>query len=131
MRTILPSWAILRQTGTFLIIGASSTGLYFLMLWALRDRVGNTLLLTSFCYCGSMVYNYLLQSSLTFRAGPPTRRSISRFIVMHLSAMALNSVLMAGLVDQLELPLFRSQFLVTGCISAVIFLVSKYWVYRQ
>ncbi|WJS87011.1 GtrA family protein [Paracoccus sp. TOH] len=126
-----PAWAAARQPLSFLAVGASSTGLYFLLLWLLRDRVDGTLLLTGLCYGASMVYNYLLQSGLTFRAGPPTRRSVLRFVVMHLTAMALNSLLMAGLVDGLALPLFKTQLVVTGFVSAMIFLVSKYWVYRR
>ena len=50
---------------------------------------------------------------------------------MHLAAMALNSLLMAALVERLGLPLFQSQLVVTGCISAMIFFVSKYWVYPR
>ncbi len=126
-----PALAAARQTLSFLVVGASSTGLYFLLLWLLRERVGSVLLLTGLCYGASMVYNYLLQSGLTFRAGPPTRRSVSRFVVMHLAAMALNSLLMAALVERLGLPLFQSQLVVTGCISAMIFFVSKYWVYPR
>lgn len=123
------SAALLRQSLTFLAAGASSTGVYFLLLWLLRHQIGSTLLLTGLCYGASMVYNYLLQSRLTFRAGPPTKRSISRFVIMHLTAMGLNSLLMAGLVDRLGLPLFQTQLLVTACISVMIFIVSKYWVY--
>ena len=55
---------------------------------------------------------------------------MSRFVVMHLGAMALNSLLMAGLVDGLRLPLYLTQVVVTLFISAMIFVVSKYWVYQ-
>lgn len=120
----------LRQIVSFVLVGASSTGLYFLLLWALRGTIASTLLLTAACYAISMVYNYVLQSWLTFRAGPPTRRSMARFVAMHLGAMALNSGLMAGLVDGLRLPLYGAQIAVTLVISALVFLVSKHWVYR-
>lgn len=121
----------LRQIASFILVGASSTGLYFLLLWALRDAIAGTWLLTACCYGISMVYNYILQSWLTFRAGKPTRRSMSRFIAMHLGAMALNSGLMAGFVDGLGLPLYSTQIGVTLIISALVFLVSKHWVYRR
>jgi len=121
----------LRQVLRFVLVGASSTGLYFLLLWLFRDRVESIILLTSFCYAVSMVYNYALQSWLTFRAGPPNLRSMLRFLAMHLSAMALNSLMMAALVDGLGAPLFPAQILVTAIISAMIFLVSKHWVYRR
>ncbi len=120
----------MRQVITFILVGASSTGLYFLLLWGLRDIIASTMALTACCYGISMVYNYILQSWLTFRAGPPTRRSMTRFVIMHLTAMALNSLLMAGLVDGLGMALFGSQVLVTALISAMIFVVSKRWVYQ-
>ena len=120
----------LRQILSFVLVGASSTGLYFLLLWTLRGSIPSTLLLTACCYGISMVYNYILQSWVTFRSGPPTRRSMSRFVVMHASAMALNSGLMAGLVDGLQLPLYMTQVVVTFFISAMIFVVSKHWVYQ-
>ena len=37
---------------------------------------------------------------------------------------------MAGLVDGLRLPLYLTQVVVTLFISAMIFVVSKYWVYQ-
>ena len=120
----------LRQIISFILVGATSTGMYFLLLWALRGSISSTMLLTACCYGISMVYNYILQSWVTFRSGPPTRRSMSRFVAMHASAMALNSGLMAGLVDGLHLPLYLTQVGVTLFISAMIFVVSKYWVYQ-
>ncbi|QRZ14409.1 GtrA family protein (plasmid) [Paracoccus methylovorus] len=120
-------WQIFR----FVLVGASSTGLYFLLLWVFQDRIDSIIALTSVCYAISMVYNYALQSWLTFRAGPPNIRSMLRFITMHLTAMASNSLLMAALVDGLHAPLFPAQIGVTAIISAMIFLVSKHWVYRQ
>ena len=120
----------LRQIISFILVGATSTGMYFLLLWALRGSISSTMLLTACCYGISMVYNYILQSWVTFRSGPPTRRSMSRFVVMHLGAMALNSLLMAGLVDGLLLPLYLTQVVVTLFISAMIFVVSKYWVFQ-
>lgn len=124
-------WPHLRQVISFALVGASSAGLYFLLLWLLRGSIASTMALTAFCYGISTIYNYLLQSWVTFRSGPPTRRSMSRFVIMHLTAMALNSLLMAGLVDGLHLPLFLTQIAVTLIISAMIFIVSKRWVYRS
>ena len=49
---------------------------------------------------------------------------------MHVCAMTLNSLLMAGLVDGLHLPLYMTQVVVTLFISAMIFVVSKHWVYQ-
>ena len=37
----------LRQILSFVLVGASSTGLYFLLLWTLRGSIPSTLLLTA------------------------------------------------------------------------------------
>jgi putative flippase GtrA len=115
----------------FAVVGLSSTGVYFGLLWALRGLVPSVLLLTALCYLASMVYNYVLQSFFTFKAGRPTRRTLVRFVLMHMLAMALNSGLMEGLVNGLRIPMFVAQIAVTGLISVMVFLISKHWVYHQ
>jgi len=115
----------------FILVGGASTGVYFLLLWVFQGRVGGIVLLTALCYTVSMIFNYALQSSITFRAGPPTRRSMLRFAVMHLGAMMLNSALMAGLVEGLNVSLFPAQILVTAIISALVYMVSRQWVYHR
>lgn len=125
-----PTLARLRQPISFLLVGASSAGLYFLLLWGLQDLITSTILLTACCYAASMVYNFFLQGWMTFRAGAPTPRSLTRFVSMHAIAMALNSLAMAALVDLLRVPLLPGQVFVTACISVLVFLVSKHWVYR-
>jgi putative flippase GtrA len=120
----------LRQPLSFIAVGASSAGLYFLLLWALQDRVASTILLTALCYLASMVYNFCLQGWLTFRSGRPSRRRVARFAVLHVGALMLNSLLMWSLVDGLRLPLIVSQLMVTAGITIMIFFVSKHWVYQ-
>lgn len=123
------SRAELGRIGRFALVGLSSTGLYFALLWGLRGAIGSVPVLAAVCYAISMVYNYVLQSWFTFRAGRPTGRSVLRFVAMHLGAMALNSALMAGLVEGIGAPLFAAQVVVTGIVSVLVFLVSKHWVY--
>lgn len=113
----------------FALVGLSSTALYFALLWALRDVVGGVIALTALCYLASMVYNFVLQSTFTFRAGPPTRHSLFRFASMHGAAMGINSAAMAGLVTGLDMPMFGAQVVVTALVSIFVFLLSKHWVY--
>lgn len=114
----------------FALVGLSSTVVYFALLWGLRGFIGSVIVLTAVCYLVSMVYNFVLQSSFTFRAGAPTRHSLLRFALMHLMAMGINSGLMAGLVTGLQVPMFAAQIGVTALVSIFVFLLSKHWVYR-
>jgi len=113
----------------FALVGLSSTALYFALLWALRDVIGSVLLLTAVCYLVSMVYNFVLQSAFTFRAGAPARHAVLRFALMHGVAMGINSAAMAGLVTGLHVPMFVGQIGVTALVSILVFLASKHWVY--
>jgi putative flippase GtrA len=119
-----------RQPISFIAVGASSAALYFVLLWALQDRIANTLILTAGCYLASMIYNFGLQGWLTFGSGRPSRRRFFRFAVVHALAMTVNSLLMWGLVDGLAMPLIASQLLVTAGITVAVFLASKHWIYR-
>ena len=47
----------LRQIISFILVGATSTGMYFLLLWALRGSISSTTLLTACCYGISTVDN--------------------------------------------------------------------------
>jgi putative flippase GtrA len=113
----------------FALVGLSSTAIYFALLWCLRDFIASVIALTALCYLISMVYNFVLQSAFTFRAGAPTRHSLLRFALMHFAAMGINSALMAGLVTGLRVPMFAAQILVTALISVTVFVLSKHWVY--
>ncbi|MET0249979.1 MAG: GtrA family protein [Sphingobium sp.] len=113
----------------FALVGLSSTAIYFVLLWGLRDAIGSVIILTAVCYLVSMVYNFVLQSAFTFRAGPPTRHAVLRFALMHCMAMGINSASMAGLVTGLHMPMFAAQVVVTALVSILVFLASKHWVY--
>lgn len=114
----------------FIAVGLSSTAFYLAALWALGRWIHSLIILTALCYLLSMACNFVLQSTFTFRAGPPTRHALLRFGTMHLLAMAGNSGLMYLLVSDWRIPLFGAQVAVTGVISVCIFIVSKTWVYR-
>lgn len=114
----------------FVIVGASSTLLYFALLWALKGAIASTPVLTAICYMLSMAYNYLVQSWFTFQFKAHTRKSVSRYFVMQASAMVVNSGVMTLLVDGIGMSLFVAQVFVTGCVAIMVFLTSKHWVYR-
>lgn len=119
-----------RRAIRFILVGASSTTLYFLLLWGLRGAIPSTAILTAVCYGASMVYNFLAQGLWTFRTNGLSHRHLGRYSVMQGCALIANSAAMTGLVDLAGMPLFASQIVVTISITAVVYVLSKVWVYR-
>ena len=117
------------QALRFILIGATSTLLYFGLLIGLRPLIPSVLLLTAFCYSLSMGFNFLAQGMFTFQMQRLAPRQMRRYLVMHGSAMATNSAAMALLVNGFGIHLFASQIVVTGVITVATFLLSKSWVY--
>lgn len=118
-----------RQMLRFAMIGVASTALYFGLLIVLRPIIGSIIVLTAVCYAVAMGLNFLAQGFFTFEVQRPSSRQMSRYVVMHGSALVANSLAMAGLVDALGVNLLVAQICVTGCITCATFLVSKLWVY--
>ncbi|WP_134726654.1 GtrA family protein [Paracoccus luteus] len=121
----------LMQAARFGLVGLSSTGVYFLLLFLLQGKIGNLPLLTACCYVLSMIYNFLLQGWFTFGAGRPGKATAARFVAMHLGALAFNSAAMTALVEGLGVPLFPAQVATTGVIAVSTYLVSRHWVYPR
>jgi putative flippase GtrA len=125
------SYPDLSRVLRFILVGVSSTALYFSLLWVLRNWIPNIIALTALCYLASMIYNCVVQSFFTFRTGRPTTRILVRFGMMHLLALGLNSGLMHGLVSGLGIAMFVAQIAVTLLISMMVFLISKHWVFAR
>lgn len=113
----------------FVAIGGLSTGLYFVLLIALRDVVSSTVVLTAICYSASMVANFLAQGRFTFRTAGPSKRSARRYVVLQATALIINSAAMALLVDGAGVPLIAAQILVSGGLALVTYVASARWVY--
>jgi putative flippase GtrA len=119
------AWKFLK----FAMVGLASTMIYFLLLAVMSEFIANILILTAVCYALSMLLNYLMQSLYTFRAGPPSRRAVSRYATMHAGALVFNSLAMKTMVDILSAPLIPSQILVMGVLAVSTFFISKLWVF--
>ena len=115
----------------FGVVGVSSIGVYFVLLYLLRPLIDPIWLLTGLAYIGSMVFNYLCQSLFTFQVRARNNRMLGRYISLHAGCMAFNSTAMFVLVDVLALNLWLGQVCVTFCVITSSFMISKYWVFVE
>lgn len=115
----------------FGLVGVSSIGVYFVLLYLFRPVIESIWLLTGLAYIGSMLFNYLTQSLFTFQVRGRDGRMVWRYICLHAGCMVFNSASMFVLVDVLVFNLWLAQLCVTFCIAASSFLLSKYWVFTK
>ena len=118
-----------RRIARFIFTGVASTGVYFALLILLQPVIPATLWLTALCYSIAMCLNFLAQGLFTFRTQRLSRKHLGRYIVMQGSALAMNSLTMALLVDVLNVPLLLAQVFVTGIITIAVYLLSRTWVF--
>ncbi len=114
----------------FGMVGIASSGVYFLCLFLLRPVVTSTIALTATSYVVSAVFNFLAQSSFTFRVNA-SQSSLARFVAMHGMCLVTNSALMHLAVDVLGQGLFLSQVAVSLFVAMLSFLLASLWVFRQ
>lgn len=119
-----------RQALRFIVIGVFSTALYFGLLMALQSVVPSIMILTAICYILSMIFNFFAQGLFTFQVQRLTSPQMRRFVVMHLSALLVNSTAMEIMVNSVDLHIIAAQILVSGCITVATFLLSRRWVYN-
>lgn len=114
----------------FVLIGVCSTGLYFTLLIVLDPLIPSIMILAAACYMISMAFNFLAQALFTFQVQHLSRQQLTRYSIMHGTALLFNSIMMSVLVDVFELRLVIAQVFVTGIITIMTFALSKVWVYN-
>lgn len=114
----------------FVLIGLSSTGLYFTLLILLEPLIPSVMLLAAVCYLISMAFNFLAQALFTFQVQRLSSQQLVRYSIMLGTALLLNSAMMGALVNVLDLRLVVAQLIVTSIITVMTFALSKTWVYK-
>ncbi len=115
----------------FGLVGLVTVGVYFVFLALLQPFVPSVVILTGAAYVLSAVFNYIVQSRVTFRSKAFNGKAILRYLTMHGLCMALNSSLMHLLVDVWNRNLYLSQLAVTSVVAVTSFAVSYLWVYQD
>ena len=112
----------------FGLVGVASVLIYFGVLVALRPLVPNTVTLTTISYVISAGFNYVVQSTCTFRTAAGAR-SMLRYVVMHAICMTVNSAMMFAVVDLYGASIIPAQVMVTTVVAGLSFVLSYLWVY--
>lgn len=118
---------IVRQVGSFGIVGLLATGVHFIVFSILSALGVDPILSNVVAFCSAVPVSFYGNRSLTFKVDG----NIARFVVMSLIGFGMNHANVWIVTRSLDLPWV---FALPGMLLAVpafSFFVSKFWVYRQ
>jgi len=116
----------------YLVSGGTGAVIHFSILAALVAWFGvNAVLATTIGFIiGSMV-NYTLQYHWTFAADGPHHVMLTRYALVTTATMLLNGQLFWLLNSRFGMHYLLAQFIVTGIIVAVNFLINKHYTFAS
>lgn len=121
----------LQQFVLFFGVGAVATACHYLCMIALADGLGIAAVPAAVCgYLAGAVTSYWLNYRYTFTSTRAHRSTATRFAMVALGGLALNTLLMAVLTAQLGMHYLLAQVLATGLILCWNFALNKIWTFR-
>ncbi|KVR42925.1 GtrA family protein [Burkholderia multivorans] len=122
----------MRRFIIYAMIGASGTAVQYAILFALVHLANTPAAIASTigAIAGAMV-NYLLNFHLTFRGDSDHRSAAPKFFATSVLGVALNFTLMSLQTKQLGLHYVLAQFISTGVVLLVTFIVNATWSFKS
>lgn len=123
---------LIKQFSQFTLVGAVATSAHFLMLIILVQGldvspVGAS---ASGFACGALV-GYILNYRITFRSSKRHWQTLPKFGLVALSGLAINTLIMYGLINQLGAHYLASQLVATAMVLMWNFSVNRWWTFGE
>lgn len=109
-------------------VGLMSAALYYGIFLLINMWTG-PMAASVIAYVLSASLNYYFQSTFSFRQSAVNRGNAVRFVIMHVFCAALNTSLLWLLTEILDFPLLRTQAAIVVLISALSYIISRFWVF--
>jgi putative flippase GtrA len=114
----------------FGISGVATEVVYFAILWGASVCWDVPLWWqATVAYALSIVFNYFMQRTFTFRSTKSHAHSTPRFLGVHAVGMALNSVTLGIMVDWAGLPFLVSQAVAIGLVALWSYYGQRRWAF--
>jgi 4-amino-4-deoxy-L-arabinose transferase-like glycosyltransferase len=123
--------AVGKQFGSFALVGLAGTAAHYAVLYLLVEwgQVG-AVLASGWGALTGLIVNYFLNHGLTFNSVQPHWRTFPKFALVGSFGLGLNLLLMAGLVNGLQLYYLYAQVLVTGIVLVWNFFANRLWTFK-
>jgi putative flippase GtrA len=119
-----------KQFASFVKVGFAATAAHYVMLAALVELLSvNEVFASTLGYAVGAVVSYTLNYRFTFNSDRPHQIAVSRFFVIALTGMALNSLAIAFLLHNLAVHYFVAQIAATGFVLLWNFVGNRYWTF--
>lgn len=120
------------QFRRFLVVGASATLIQYGLLVCFVELIGTSPVIASVVsYVLSSGWNYLLNYHFTFSSNASHVSSVSKFCLVAVSGLALNTAIMFFLIDVADIQYILSQIIATVTVMIWNFFAHKYWTYKS
>lgn len=121
-----------REVLRFLQVGVASNVAYFLMLALLHLYLRLALWqAASVAYAASMGVNYVLHHRHTFRSTERHSAAMVRYLILHVSMLAVNSLVLHLLVTVAGGRYWVSQAIAIGVVTVLTYLLGREWVFSS
>ena len=123
---------LITQILSFTFVGVIATAVHYgilialVELWDLSPVTGSAI--GAF---GGAVVSYGLNRSVTFKARGAHAVTASRFFIVAVAALVVNTALMALFVDGVSMPYIPAQIVTTGLLVILTFGANKLWTFRE
>lgn len=124
--------ALIRQGGTFFLVGIAATAVHALVALAARDLAhASAMAATTGGYVGAVGVSYLGNARFTFGRPALHGAQFARFLVVSLSGFAANLGITWLLSNRLGWPFPATLAVIVVVIPALSFTASKLWAFAH
>jgi putative flippase GtrA len=110
--------------------GAIGTAAQFAILITLVERLGtNAIIASTAGAIAGAVVNYAINHRLTFASGVPHARAFPRFAAVALAGMALNALVLAGVLAADRTHYVVAQVVATGAVLCFTYVFNRTWTF--
>jgi putative flippase GtrA len=121
---------MIQQFLLFCLLSGLGTALHFAVLYVAVEYAGTHVIIASTMGAVvGMLFNYVAHYHLTFGSEAPHRRALPTFLSGGVASIALNALLMSGLLWT-GLGYMFAQILTTGFVFVCNFLFARYVAFR-
>jgi len=115
----------------FAIVGILSNIVYFSVLGGLLWSNMTIEIAAAIAYATSMVVNYLLQRSYTFKSDKKHLHATTKYLLVQFVGMGVNSGTLHILVTQLGWPIIAGLAIALILVTCWTYLAMKFWVFAN
>lgn len=121
-----------KQFATYVAVGGIGTAFHYAILLTLvRGFAVSAVVASAVGFTGGAVVNYFLNYFWTFKSSKNIGRTFSKFFVIALAGLLINTSLMSVLTARIAIHYFVAQIIATGCVTGITFFGNRHWTFLE